>query len=169
MRLYHAILRHLILTMAALAVCAVVASAMRAKTATLPPDPISPDDPPPQDPGLIALTVAEVKRLFNLLTRTVRETTHHLHWTWWRQRHQARARWYHRRTRLRRLATHMINLSAAALLGALRLQSDSYSREGALRRALLATTYARHGIQTRRARWVTRPLTSSPTTWAQYV
>jgi tetratricopeptide (TPR) repeat protein len=31
------------------------------------------------------------------------------------------------------------------LLAALRLQEDSYSREGALRRALLATTYARQG------------------------
>jgi hypothetical protein len=27
---------------------------------------------------------------------------HHLHWAWWRRRHQARARWYHQRTRLGR-------------------------------------------------------------------
>ena len=103
-RFYTALLRHIILTMAALAVCAVTASTMRATTATLPPEPVDPDDPPAPDPGLIALTVAEVKRLCNLLTRTVREATHHLHWTWWRRRHQARARWYHRRTRLRRQA-----------------------------------------------------------------
>ena len=90
--------------MVALAICAVTASALRAKTSTLPPEPISPDDIPPQEPGLIALTVAEIKRLLNLVSRTWRIATHHLHWTWWRRRHQARARWYHQRTRLRRQA-----------------------------------------------------------------
>jgi hypothetical protein len=104
-RLYTALLRHLVLTMTALAICAVTASATRAETSTLPPDPTSPDDEPPDDPGLIPLTVAEVKRLFNLLTRTWRSATHHLHWTWWRRRHQARARWHHHRTRLRRQPT----------------------------------------------------------------
>jgi len=103
-RLYPALLRHLVLAMAALAVCAVTASAMRRKTSTLPPEPTGPDDEPPEDPGLIPLTVAEVKRLLNLLTRTWRAVTHHLEWTWWRQRHQARARWHHQRTRLRRQA-----------------------------------------------------------------
>lgn len=44
----------------------------------------------------------EVKRLFNLLTRTVHDLAHHLHWALWRRRHQARARWYHHRARLRR-------------------------------------------------------------------
>jgi hypothetical protein len=48
------------------------------------------------------LTVAEVKRLFNLLTRTIHDLAHHLYWAWWRRRHQARARWYHHRARLRR-------------------------------------------------------------------
>jgi hypothetical protein len=101
-RLYTAIRRHIVLTMTALAICAVTASAMRDKTSTLPPEPTHPDDEPPDDPGLIALTVAEVKRLFNLVTRTWRAASHHLHWTLWRRRHQARARWYHQRTRLRR-------------------------------------------------------------------
>jgi len=27
-----------------------------------------------------------------------RSTEPHLHWTWWRRRHQARARWLHHRT-----------------------------------------------------------------------
>lgn len=100
-RLYTALLRHLVLTLAALAVCAVTAAA--AKTSA--PDPVlpvTPEDTPPEDPGLIALTVAEVKRLFILITRRALPETHHLHWTWWRRRHQARARWFHHRARLRR-------------------------------------------------------------------
>jgi len=99
-RLYTALRRHIVLTMIALAICAVTASAMRHKTSTLPPAPTSPNDQPPDDPGLIAITVAEVKRLLNLLTRTWQTASHHLHWSWWRRRHQARARWHHQRTRL---------------------------------------------------------------------
>jgi SRSO17 transposase len=100
-RLHTALLRHIVLTMAALAVCAVTAA--QAKTRTPSPHlPTSPDDEPPDDPGLIALTVAEIKRLFTLLTRRHQPETHHLHWIWWRRRHQARARWYHHRARLRR-------------------------------------------------------------------
>jgi SRSO17 transposase len=100
-RLYTALLRHIVLTMAALAVCAVTAA--QAKTrAPAPILPTTPDEQPPQDPGLIALTVAEIKRLFILVTRKLLPEAHHLHWTWWRRRHQARARWFHHRTRLRR-------------------------------------------------------------------
>lgn len=100
-RLYTALLRHIVLTLAALAVCAVTAA--QAKTRA--PEPILPttaEDQPPQDPGLITLTVAEIKRLFILITRRSLPETHHLHWVWWRRRHQARARWFHHRTRLRR-------------------------------------------------------------------
>jgi SRSO17 transposase len=100
-RLYTALLRHIVLTLAALAVCAVTAA--HAKTHA--PQPILPtasDDEPPDDPGLITLTVAEIKRLFLLVTRRLLPETHHLHWVWWRRRHQARARWFHHRTRLRR-------------------------------------------------------------------
>ncbi len=100
-RLYTALLRHIVLTLAALAVCAVTAA--HAKThAPQPILPTTPDDEPPDDPGLIAFTVAEIKRLFLLATRSQQPETHHLHWTWWRRRHQARARWFHHRTRLRR-------------------------------------------------------------------
>jgi hypothetical protein len=100
-RLYTALLRHIVLTLAALAVCAVTAA--QAKTRTPAPIlPTTPDEQPPEDLGLIALTVAEIKRLFTLVTRRHLPTSHHLHWTWWRRRHQARARWYHHRTRLRR-------------------------------------------------------------------
>ena len=67
-RTYPALLRHLVLSMAALAVCAVV-TAWADTTGDPPPPQTTPDDVPPADPGLIPLTVAEVKRLVNLLTR----------------------------------------------------------------------------------------------------
>ena len=102
-RLYTALLRHIVLTLAALAVCAVTAA--QANThAPAPILPTTPNEQPPQDPGLIALTVAEVKRLFMLVTRRLLPEDHHLHWIWWRRRHSARARWFHHRTRLRRAA-----------------------------------------------------------------
>jgi hypothetical protein len=100
-RLYTALLRHIVLTMAALAVCAVTAAQQKTQ-APQPILPVTPDQEPPADTGLIALTVAEIKRLFNLLTRQLHPLEHHLDWTLWRQRHQARARWFHHRTRLRR-------------------------------------------------------------------
>lgn len=100
-RLYTALLRHIVLAMAALAVCAVTAA--RATTLGSPRIlPTLPDQEPPVDMGLIALTVAEIKRLFNLITRTHHPWEHHVNWIIWRRRHQARARWYHHRTRLRR-------------------------------------------------------------------
>jgi SRSO17 transposase len=98
-RLHTPIMRHITLVTAALAVCAVTTAAARID-APLPPTPTSPTEPPPPDPGLIPLTVVEIKRLFNLATRTWRDIGHHLHWSQWRRRHQARARWYHHRTRL---------------------------------------------------------------------
>jgi SRSO17 transposase len=102
-RLYTALQRHIVLTMAALAVCAVTAA--DAKTRTRAPIlPTTPDAQPPEDPGLIALTVAEIKRLFTLVTRRLLPEAHHLRWSWWRRRHQARARWFHHRAQLRRQA-----------------------------------------------------------------
>ncbi len=104
-RRYTALARHIVLVMAALAICAVTAAQART-TAPAPELPTTPDQRPPADPGLIALTVAETKRLFNLTTRRLHDQAHHLHWLWWRRRHQARARWFHHRARLRRqLAT----------------------------------------------------------------
>jgi hypothetical protein len=29
------------------------------------------------------------------------QVRHDLHWSWWRRHHQARARWFHQRARLR--------------------------------------------------------------------
>jgi SRSO17 transposase len=100
-RLHTALLRHIVLVMAALAICAVTAAHARTR-APAPILPTTPDEQPPPDPGLIALTVAEIKRLFELVTCRLQPEDHHLHWTWWRRRHQARARWFHHRTRLRR-------------------------------------------------------------------
>ncbi len=100
-RLYTALLRHIVLTLAALAVCAITAAQARIR-APAPILPTAPDERPPEDVGLIALTVAEVKRLFLLVIRRLQPETHHLHWVWWRRRHHARARWSHHRARLRR-------------------------------------------------------------------
>jgi hypothetical protein len=90
--------------MAALAVCATTAALARSRTSTPAHLPTSPDELPPHDPGLIPLTVAEIQRAFNLLTRVWQTIRHYLHWSWWRPRHQARARWFHHRARLRKRA-----------------------------------------------------------------
>ena len=103
-RRYPAVTRHLALSMAALAFCATTAALARPRTTTLARPPASPDELPPEDPGLIPLTVAEIKRVFNLITRSWQTIRHYLHWSWWRRRHQARARWFHQRARLRRPA-----------------------------------------------------------------
>ncbi|MFD9950202.1 IS701 family transposase [Nonomuraea sp. NPDC059023] len=107
-RLHQALLRHLVLVMAALAVCAASAAATRQRTDTQATRPTRPDEAPPADPGLIPLTIAEVKRLFNAVTGHTPTLEHVAHWSAWRRRHQARARWFHRRARL---ATAYIQLS----------------------------------------------------------
>jgi hypothetical protein len=65
----------------------------------------APDQQPPADTGLIAVTLAEVTRLFILITRQQWPVEHHLCWVVWRRRRQARARWLRHRTRLHREAT----------------------------------------------------------------
>jgi SRSO17 transposase len=98
-RLYTPIMRHIVLVIAALAVCPMTVADARTRSQPL-PTPDDPTQPPPTDLGLIPLTVVEIKKLFNLATRAWHHTSHHLHWSSWRRRHQARARWYHHRTRL---------------------------------------------------------------------
>lgn len=98
-RLYTPIMRHIVLVIAALAVCAIAAADARTHTRPL-PTPTSPTQRPPAELGLIPLTVVEIKRLFNLATTVTRSASHYLHWSRWRRRHQARARWYHHRARL---------------------------------------------------------------------
>jgi SRSO17 transposase len=98
-RLYHAIARHTVLVMAALAICAVTAALLRDRTDTQAQPPVKPGQRPPADPGMIPLTVPEITRL---LTTRPAGTGHAEHWSNWRRSHQARARWYHQRTRLAR-------------------------------------------------------------------
>jgi hypothetical protein len=53
---------------------------------------------------MIPLTIPEIKRLLAALPTRARPPGHAEHWVNWRRRHQARARWYHQRTRLARAA-----------------------------------------------------------------
>jgi len=101
-RLHTAITRHTVLVMAALAVCVIAAAHARPRTGTQAPPPAGPDDLPPADPGLIPLTVAEIKRLYCAATTRPPSLWQAARWSRWRRRHQARARWYHKRARLAR-------------------------------------------------------------------
>jgi SRSO17 transposase len=101
-RLYTAIARHLVLVMAALAACAIAAAMLRARTGIRVPPPGSPRQPPPADPGLIPLTVPEIRRITAALTARPMPPPLVIHWDAWMRRHQARARWFHQRARLKR-------------------------------------------------------------------
>ncbi len=83
--------------MAALAICAVTTALMRDRTDTQAPPPVRADQPPPAEPGMIPLTIPEIKRLLAALT-----TRLVIHWDAWTRRHQARSRWFHKRARLAR-------------------------------------------------------------------
>jgi hypothetical protein len=86
--------------MAALAICAVAAAALRARTGSQAPPPGAPGQAPPPDPGLIPLTVPEIRRILAALTAQPMPPPLVIHWDAWTRRHQARARWYHQRARL---------------------------------------------------------------------
>jgi SRSO17 transposase len=101
-RLYTAIHRHVVLVMAALAICAVTAALLRARTGTQAPPPDAPGQPPPADPGLVPLTVPEIRRITAALTTRPLPAPLVIHWDAWTRRHQARARWFHQRARLKR-------------------------------------------------------------------
>jgi SRSO17 transposase len=100
-RLYTAIQRHLVLVMAALAICAVAAAMLRARTAIQVPPPASPGQPPPADCGLVPLSVPEIRRITAALTTWPLPPPLVIHWDAWTRRHQARARWFHQRARLK--------------------------------------------------------------------
>jgi SRSO17 transposase len=100
-RLYTAIARHMVLVMAALAICAVTAALLKDRTGTQAPPPVIPDQAPPEDPGMIPLTVPEIRRLLAALQHP-HPPGHAVRWLNWRRRHQARSRWFHQRTRLNR-------------------------------------------------------------------
>ena len=103
-RLYTAIARHTVLVMAALAISAITAALLRDRTDTQAPPPVRPGQPPPPDPGMIPLTVPEVKRLLAAALARPSPPGHADHWSGWTRRHQARSRWFHQRTRLARNA-----------------------------------------------------------------
>jgi SRSO17 transposase len=99
-RLCTAVLRHMVLVMAALAVCAVTAAQLRERTDTQAPPPARPDDKPPADPGLVPLSVREIKRLLAAALCHLKTPGHAARWLQWRRRHQAQSRWFHKRARL---------------------------------------------------------------------
>jgi SRSO17 transposase len=101
-RLYTAILRHLVLVMATLAICAVTAAQLRDRTDTQAPPPVTPGQAPPREPGMIPLTVHEVKRLLAAALDRPAPDGHAARWLNWRRRHQARSRWFHQRAHLNR-------------------------------------------------------------------
>jgi SRSO17 transposase len=101
-RLYTAIARHAVLVMAALAICAITAALLKNRTDTQAPPPVRPDQPPPAEPGLIPLTIPEIKRLLAALTTRPPPRWLVIHWDAWTRRHQARSRWFHKRARLAR-------------------------------------------------------------------
>jgi SRSO17 transposase len=101
-RLYTAIQRHIVLVMAALAICAVTAALLRRRTGTEAPPPAAPGQAPPADPGMIPLTVPEIRRILAALTAQPMPPPLVIHWDAWTRRHQARARWHHQRARLKR-------------------------------------------------------------------
>src|SRR6266536_2920519 len=86
----------------ALPICAVAAALLRGRTGTQAPPPGSPGQPPPADPGLVPLTVPEIKRITAALTARPLPAPLVVHWDAWTRRHQARARWFHQRARLKR-------------------------------------------------------------------
>src|SRR6201996_1564036 len=101
-RLYTAILRHFVLVMAAPASGPPPATPRGAPPAPRPPPPAAPADRPPADPGLIPLTVREIKRLLAAALTRPEPPGHAARWLQWRRRHQARSRWFHKRARLAR-------------------------------------------------------------------
>ena len=107
-RLYIAVLRHAVLVMAALAICAVTAALLRDRTDTQAPPPVRPDQPPPAEPGMIPLTIPEIKRLLAALTTGPLPRWLVIHWDAWTRRHQARSRWFHKRARLARDAENAL-------------------------------------------------------------
>jgi hypothetical protein len=97
--------------MAALAICAITAAELRRRTETQAPPPTRPGQPPPADPGLIPLTVPETARLLAAALAWPTPPGHATHWQAWRRRHQALARWDHKRTRLATENTVIAQLS----------------------------------------------------------
>ena len=88
--------------MAALAICAVTAALLRTCTDTQAPPPNAPGQAPP-DPGMIPLDGPDRSgRILAALTARPLPPPLIIHWDAWTRSHQARARWFHQRARLKR-------------------------------------------------------------------
>ena len=172
-RLYSAIARHTVLVMAALAVCAVTAALLRARTDTQAPPPVSPDQPPPPEPGMIPLTIPEIKRILAALAARPLPPWHVIHWDAWTRRHQARSRWFHKRTRLAR-DTEIALLrqpSAAALLAGgpppWRLRPGRRSARGWPARCRLRPPVSGRGRSAQRVWWRRRDTRAGFDRWCR--
>jgi hypothetical protein len=66
------------------------------------PPPAGPDAAPPADPGLIPLSVREIRPLLATAIARPKPPGHAARWLEWRRRHQARPRWFHKHARLKR-------------------------------------------------------------------
>lgn len=88
--------------MAALAIYAVTAALLKDRTDTQAPLPATSDQAPPENPGMIPLTVPEIRRLLAAAFQRPHPPGHATHWLNWQRRHQARSCWVHQRTRLNR-------------------------------------------------------------------
>jgi hypothetical protein len=64
--------------------------------------PASAGQPAPEDPGMVKVSVPEARRLLRLATTPMTEAARELGyaWSYWRRRHQARARYHHYQARL---------------------------------------------------------------------
>jgi len=97
-RLYIPIMRHIVLVMAALAICAITIAGSRAHVDPLP----NPDQPHPTTTGQPRTHPTDRGRGQTPVPPAhphLAAAEHYLHWSHWRRRHQARARWYHHRAR----------------------------------------------------------------------
>jgi hypothetical protein len=72
------------------------------RTGTQAPPPVTPGQASPPDPGMIPLTIPEIKHLLADALARPHPRGHAARWRAWRRRHQARSRWFHQRTRLTR-------------------------------------------------------------------
>jgi hypothetical protein len=59
---------------------------------------------------MIALTIAEIRKLLDLILQTGKNITHGLHWSTWRRQHQTHARRAHIQRRLRQQSTTQLAL-----------------------------------------------------------
>lgn len=114
-----------------------------------------PGQPPPADTGMIPLTVPEARRLITAGSsppapgQVIRSSG-------WTRRHQARARWFHHRTRLERAlpgisvpgeftgreaALDLLDAERASLVAAVSMAADTGRDQAALRLPLVLAVY----------------------------